>query len=535
MDPAPRVPKVGRAWLGLLVLILPCLLVSIDLTVLNLAVPSLTADLDPTGSQLLWIVDIYGFLVAGSLITMGALGDRMGRRRLLLIGSFAFGAVSLLTAFSTSPEMLIVARALLGIAGASVMPSTVALIRSLFDSDRSRSLAIGCWSASFSVGWAIGPLIGGFLLEHYWWGAVFLPAVPITALILIVGPRVLPESRDTVHSGLDVASAALSLFAILTAVYGIKRAATMGISAESIIAFVIGLILALIFWRRQTASLNPMIDFGLFRSRQFTAAVAANFLATATSVAMLFFVAQYFQLVLGYSPLKAGLWSLPIAIASFIACLGAPIVARRFSVYHVCIVGLMLAALALVIIGSVGHTSGVRLIAAAVLLTTGLGPVVTLATDLIVSAAPPDQAARATATSETALELGGAIGIALFGTASIAIYRRDMAETLPGALSFEEASAARETLSAALELGHRLPDSLGIPLIASARHAFVNGIQVSSMIGLCLVVMTAVVAFTLMRIKTPMENPIGLAFECQSDGAIEQGVGVVEVKPTPQT
>jgi DHA2 family multidrug resistance protein-like MFS transporter len=506
----------------LLVLILPCLLVSIDLTVLNLAVPSLTAGLDPTGSQLLWIVDVYGFLVAGSLITMGALGDRIGRRRLLMIGSLAFGLVSLLAAFSTSPEMLILSRALLGIAGASLMPSTVALIRSLFDSDRDRSLAIGCWSASFSVGWAIGPLMGGLLLEHFWWGAVFLPAVPVTAVILIVGPRVLPESRDSGHPGIDIISAALSLFAILTGVYGIKHAAAVGLSLESMGAMTIGVVFALWFWRRQRGSASPLIDFELFRSRQVTAAVGANFLATATSVAMLFFVAQYFQLVLGYPPLRAGLWSLPIAIASFIACLGVPILARRISVSRVFIAGLLLAAMALIVIATSGQTSGLRLLAAAVLLTTGLGPVVTLATDLIVSAAPPHQAARATATSETSLELGGAIGIAVFGSATIAIYRRDLSSTLPRDLSFEDASASRETLGAALEIGQRLPDALGLPLIESARHAFVNGLQLSSIIGLGLVLVTTVMAYTLMRIGPAAKLPADLVDHDQTGGEFNE-------------
>src|SRR5215216_3791493 len=185
-----------REWIGLAVIALPCLLYAMDLTVLTLAVPSLTADLHPSATELLWIVDIYGFLVAGCLITMGTLGDRIGRRRLLLTGAAAFGAASVLAAFSTSPEMLIASRAILGIAGATLAPSTLSLIRSMFHNPHQRTVAIGIWIASFSAGAAIGPLVGGVLLERFWWGSVFLLAVPVMALLLAVGPRLLPEHKD---------------------------------------------------------------------------------------------------------------------------------------------------------------------------------------------------------------------------------------------------------------------------------------------------------------------------------------------------
>ncbi|MCC6704089.1 MAG: MFS transporter [Thermomicrobiales bacterium] len=497
MCPAPR--ATTRAWFGLLVLILPCLLVSIDLTVLNLAAPSIAVDLRPNGSQLLWIVDIYGFLIAGSLITMGALGDRIGRRRLLIIGSIAFGLVSLLAAFSTSPESLIVARGLLGIAGATLMPSTVALIRTLFATDRERSLAIGIWSASFAAGWAIGPLVGGLLIERFWWGAVFLPALPMTGLIVILAPRLLPESRASRDSELDLVSALISLLAILTTVYGFKSLAIDGPGSAACIPLATGVVLASLFVRRQLRSPDPMIDFALFQTGPVAASILINFLATATSVATLFFVAQYLQLVLGFSPLRAGLWSLPIALASFVACISAPIIARRYPTNRIYIAGLALAASALLFMTTVDQTSLVRCLVAAVVLTIGLGPVVTLATDVIVRAAPPEQAARATACSETSIELGGAIGIALFGSASVAIYRRHLTGSWPDGISVKDRSAARETLSAAIEIGRGLPDYAGLPLIHSARTAFVSGIQLSSYIGVSVVLITAVLVYTLMR------------------------------------
>src|SRR6478672_8320735 len=208
---ASAVPRAGRReWIGLAVIALPCMLYSMDLTVLDLAVPQISADLKPSSTQLLWILDIYGFLVAGSLITMGSLGDRVGRRRLLLIGAATFGATSVLAAFSTSPAMLIASRALLGLAGATLAPSTLSLIRNMFLDPAQRRLAIGIWGTSYSVGGAMGPLIGGIVLQHYWWGAVFLIGAPVMLLLLVAGPLLLPEFRDPEAGRLDIPSATLS-------------------------------------------------------------------------------------------------------------------------------------------------------------------------------------------------------------------------------------------------------------------------------------------------------------------------------------
>jgi DHA2 family multidrug resistance protein-like MFS transporter len=209
-----------------------------DLTVLNLAVPALSADLHPSSAQLLWIVDIYGFLVAGSLIVMGTLGDRIGRRRLLLIGAGAFGVASVLTASATSAEMLIAARAILGVAGATLAPSTLSLIRNMFLDDRQRTTAIGVWAASYSAGAAVGPVVGGVLLEHFWWGSVFLLAVPVMALLLLLGPLLLPEFRDEEARPLDPVSAVLSLAAVLAVIYGVKQIAQdgVGLRAAAVVA-----------------------------------------------------------------------------------------------------------------------------------------------------------------------------------------------------------------------------------------------------------------------------------------------------------
>src|SRR5687768_13152164 len=287
-----------REWIGLGVFALACLLYVMDLTVLHLAVPSLSADLKPSSSQLLWIVDIYGFVVAGSLITMGTLGDRIGRRRLLLIGASAFGIVSLLAAFSTSAGILIVSRALMGIAGATLAPSTLSLIFNMFIDPRQRSVAIGVWITSFSVGGAIGPVLGGVLLEFFWWGSVFLLALPVMALILILGPRVLPEYRDPHAGRLDIASAALSLGALLSMIYGLKQIAQDGIGPVPIATIVAGLAVAFVFVRRQRRLTDPMIDLALFRIPAFSVSLLTYMLSIFVAFGYFLFVAQYLQLVL---------------------------------------------------------------------------------------------------------------------------------------------------------------------------------------------------------------------------------------------
>jgi len=309
VDEAPKASR--REWVGLAVLALPCLLYSMDLEVLYLAVPKLSADLGPTSSQLLWITDIYGFLLAGFLITMGTLGDRIGRRRLLMIGAGAFGAASVLAAFSTSSEMLIAARALLGIAGATLAPSTLSLIRNMFLDPDQRTFAIGVWATSFSAGAALGPLAGGALLQFFWWGSVFLVAVPVMALLLMLGPALLPDSRDPEAGRLDLSSAVLSLVAVLAVIYGLKQVAQEGMGGLPLLSILIGLAAGVIFVRRQRTLADPLIDLALFRTPSFTASLAAFALSIFVIAGIFLFIAQYLQLVLGLSPMVAGLWTVP--------------------------------------------------------------------------------------------------------------------------------------------------------------------------------------------------------------------------------
>ncbi len=305
----------AREWIGLGVLALPCMLVSMDLTVLYLAVPAISAELKPSASQLLWITDIYGFLIAGSLITMGTLGDRIGRRRLLLMGAVAFGAASVLAAFSTSAVMLIAARAVLGIAGATLMPSTLSLIRNMFHDAGQRTSAIAVWTSSFTVGGMVGPLLGGAMLEHFWWGSVFLLAVPAMALLLALGPLLLPEFRDPGAERFDFVSAAMSLAAVLAVIFGIKRFAESGFAWLPALTMVVGAAIGVLFVRRQRRLVHPLIDLGLFAVPAFSAALATNTLSFFVMFGVFLFTAQYMQLVLGFSPLVAGLMTVPSSLA----------------------------------------------------------------------------------------------------------------------------------------------------------------------------------------------------------------------------
>jgi MFS transporter, DHA2 family, multidrug resistance protein len=484
-----------REWVGLAVIALACLLYAMDLTVLTLAVPSISADLHPSSTELLWIVDIYGFLVAGFLITMGTLGDRIGRRRLLLIGAAAFGAASLVAAFSSSPEMLIASRALLGIAGATLAPSTLSLIRNMFEHDEQRTVAIGIWITSFSAGAAIGPLVGGVLLERFHWGSVFLIAVPVMALLLAIGPRLLPEYKDPDPGRLDLVSAALSLGAVLAVIFGVKAVARDGADVASVTPMLAGLALGAVFIHRQRRLAEPMIDLGLFRRPTFSLALGANTLAFAVVFGLEVFVAQYFQLVLGYSPLEAGLWSVPAAAAFVVGSQLTPPLAARVGPPLAMLGGIVVAIVGVALLTQVGATAGPGLLVAGlVILSLGMAPLFTLAADLALGSAPPERAGAASGISETSSELGGALGLAVLGTVGTAVYRNETADAFPD----RRAGEASDTLAGAVAVADRLPQALAADVLEPAREAFVQGLQAAATISGVLVAAAAVMAARLL-------------------------------------
>jgi MFS transporter, DHA2 family, multidrug resistance protein len=479
MDQAHLQSKATRReWIGLAVIALPCLVYAMDLTVLNLALPTISAALRPSSSQLLWIVDIYGFFVAGFLITMGTLGDRIGRRRLLMIGAAAFGLASIVAAFSSSAEMLIAMRALLGIAGATLAPSTMSLIRNMFHDERERQFAIGVWIASFSLGGAIGPLAGGLLLQFFWWGAVFLVAVPVMLLLLLLGPKLLPEYRDPDAGALDLSSVALSLLAVLMTVYGLKQIAENGLAWTPLLLVIAGFGIGICFVRRQGRLDYPLIDLKLFRRAKFSAAMASYGLSCLAMFGVYIFVAQYLQLVAGLSPLHAGLATVPWALGFIAGSLLAPRAARRFTSVAILAAGLLVAALGFGSLTMVGGNYGLTvLILGTVVMSLGLAPVFTIGNDMIISAAPPERAGAASAIAETASEFCGAFGIALFGSIGTAIYRAGLHAAMPPAIPPDAANAAMTTLGAAVQSAQALPASVGDALLATARVAFVDAMQ----------------------------------------------------------
>ena len=489
-----------KEWIGLAVIAVACLLYVMDLTVLYLAVPSLTRDLEPSSSQLLWITDIYGFLVAGFLITMGTLGDRIGRRRVLLTGAAAFGAASVLAAFSTSAEMLIASRALLGIAGATVAPSTLSLIRNMFHDARQRTTAIGIWGTSFAVGGAIGPLVGGVLLEFFWWGSVFLVNVPVMALLLVLGPKLLPEFKDPGAGRLDLVSAFMSLAAVLSVIYGLKHIAQEGWSATGGVAIAAGLGVGAAFVRRQTRLPDPLIDLKLFKVPRFSVSVASNALTGFVVFGMFLYIAQYLQLVLGLSPLEAGMWSLPSSAGVVAGSMLAPYIGRLVRPAFAVAGGLVCAAIGFGILTGVDGSSGLPVVVTgSVVFSLGLGPVFILATDLILGTTPPERAGAASAISETGAEFGGALGIAILGSLGTAMYRAEVVESIPAGIPAEAADTARDTLGGAMAVARGLPDELGRGLIEAANAAFTQGFRLTALVGGIVALGVALLVATLLR------------------------------------
>ncbi len=482
-----------KTWLGLAVIALPCVLYSMDLTILNLAVPKLSADLRPTATQLLWIVDIYGFLLAGFLITMGTLGDRIGRRKLLMIGAFAFGLSSLLAAYADTAETLIIARALLGIAGATLAPSTLSLIRNMFEDDKERTTAIAIWITSFSLGGALGPVLGGIILEHYGWGSVFLVAIPVMILLIITGPLLLPEYKNPEPGKIDIPSTLISLVTILTIIYGIKSLAQDGISWLALISIALSFSFGLLFIKRQHTLANPLIDFALFRKTQFSGSLGIYMFSTFVLFGMLFFIAQYLQLVLGLSPLSAGLWSLPSFAGFIIGSLTTPTLSRKFHVKSIMITGLILAAFGFALLTQLGTKNDLGMIAFSLaLFSLGIAPVFTMATDIIVGSAPPERAGEAASLSETASELGGAMGIAILGSIGSFVFIRSME-------GYAKSGEALNTLGGAIGYATSMPPDQASTFLMQAHAGFTLGMNWVGGISTLIALGLAVICFSIYK------------------------------------
>lgn len=500
-----------REWIGLAVLALPTLLLALDLSVLYLALPSLSKDLGAGAVEQLWITDIYGFMTAGFLVTMGTLGDRIGRRKLLLIGAVVFGAASTLAAFAGSPATLIIARAVMGVAGATLMPSTLALISNMFRDPRQRGVGIAVWMSCFMGGAAIGPVVGGLLLVRFWWGSVFLLGIPVMLVLLAIGPALLPEYRDTHAGRLDLVSVALSLAAILPVVYGFKEIARDP-GVVPILVLLFGAAIGVVFVLRQRSLESPLLDVRLFGNRAFSAALVVLMFGVAAQGGVMLLVTQQLQLVQGLSPLSAGLWLVPSSLAMVAGSLLAPLVARRIRPGIAVAGGMLLAAAGFVVLALLSATSGLSpLVIGVVAIFLGVGVMGALTQDLVVGSVPPEKAGSAASLSQTSGDFGIAFGVAALGSIGTAVYSAQMDEGVLTGVTPDVAATARESIAGAIAAAGNLPSNLAGPLLVSARNAFTVGLNIAAIAGAVVVVGLAVLsAIALRRVPptTKLDAPV---------------------------
>lgn len=510
VDPGRKTAGISRRatrrqWVALAVLMLPVVLVSVDNTVLSFALPAIARDLAPSAAQQLWIIDAYPLMLAALLVAMGSAGDRFGRRRMLLIGSIGFAGVSVAAAFAPTAEALIAARAALGVFGAMLMPSTLSLLRSVFTDREQRRVAIAIWASGFAAGSALGPIVGGVLLEHFGWGSVFLLAVPVLVPLVILVPLLIPESRDPAPGRVDVVSVLLSFAAMGGTVYGIKHLATEGVDAIGLTAILVGPALGAWFVRRQLRAETPMLDMRLFRRGSFGGGVLVNLLSVIALVGFLFFVSQHLQLIAGLSPVEAGLALTPGLVVMIAAGLAVVPLARRIAPRVLVPAALGVSAAGYLVVALSADAGIAGIVIAFGLLGLGIGVAETVSNELILSSAPPAKAGAASAVSETAYELGAVLGTALLGSILAAWYRS--AIELPASLTATEADAARETLAGAVTVAEGLPRSVADQLVTSAAHAFDGGVVVTALIGVALMVAAGIVA------ATTLNEPKGAASE----------------------
>jgi DHA2 family multidrug resistance protein-like MFS transporter len=526
---APPNPPVAdrRRWAVLAISCVAAALLGIDNSVLNYAVPSLARQLDPSSTQLLWIVDIYGFVLGGLLIVAGNVGDRIGGRKLLLMGVAGFGAASALTAYAGSPGILIAARALLGLAGATIMPSTLSLVRRAFADPKERTTAIGISGGVAAASFALGPVVGGLLLDHFWWGSVFLINVPVMAVILVAGALVLPESRNPHPGRLDWVSVPLSIIGMFGVVYAVKTAARDGVDASSVwISAAIGAATLLAFLRRQTRLAEPLLELKLFRNPAFSGAVAANTVTMLTSSTLSLACSLYFQVARGWSPLTAGAALLPGPLSAAFAAPAAAVLIRRIGRARTVALGLFLTAVSTACLSLLTvHTSYWML---PVLIVNGVGIIFTFAvtSDTILASVPRTRTASAAAISETSMELGGAVGIAVLGSVLSALYRSDL--TLPAGLTGAQAAAARESVTGGVATGARLTGPVGPHVVDAARQAFTRSLHTTTLIAAAVMLVGAIAALRTLR-NVPAELP-----EPADDSADAHGAPLARNTPLAQ-
>ncbi|TDD86513.1 MFS transporter [Actinomadura darangshiensis] len=501
--PAPA--RAGRReWLGVVVLALPTLLVSVDLSVLFLALPRMSADLRPSATDQLWILDVYGLMLASFLIPMGVLGDRTGRRRLLLAGAAVFGAASVWAAWAGGPGALIAARTAMGVAAATLAPSSLALINGMFPDPKQRSAAVAVWMSCFMGGSIVGPIVGGTMLAAFWWGSIFLLAVPIIGLLLVTGPLLLPESRGSTEGRLDPVSAALAPAALLPVMYSVTEGARDGWDPGPVFAGLTGLVLGVVFWRRQSRSSHPVLDPALFRNRTYRSALVLSVSGGAIQGGALLMANLYLQSVAGLSPLSAGLWMIPATLAMVAGIMAGTGAGRALRPAHVTAAGLLLSAAGYLMVTGVGTGTGVPvlLIAGFAVAMAGIGPGIGLGYGMMLGSVPPEKAGAGSATVEAGGQFGVATGIAVLGSVGAAAYRDHL--RVPAGTPALAADAARDGITGAVAVTRHSSAAWAGGLSESARHAFTAGLHSVAAVGAVLFLVLAGFVLVALRHVPPV-------------------------------
>jgi DHA2 family multidrug resistance protein-like MFS transporter len=491
--------KAGkREWFGLAVLALPTFVVAIDLFVLLLALPKLATSLDAGSNQQLWVTDIYGFVLAGFLVTMGTLGDRIGRRRILIIGGGVFAVASVLCAYAPTIELLILGRALLGIAGATLMPSTLALIATLFQNPKQQAAAFGIWGGTFTLGAVFGPVLGGLMLGHFWWGSVFLLAVPFMVALVVLAPKFLPEFRNPQPGRIDPASVVLSLGALLLTIYGIKQLARDGWELWPTVALVVGLALGVLFVRRQRRLADPLLDLSLFTNRTIGTSLINQLSYSLVGGGFMLMALLYFQLVGGMSTLQAGFALVPAMLTAAVGMQLGPKLANKVRPAYVISGGIALAAITYALMTTVDAGSGTTLIIIGFAVVSFFGaPTVALGTGLVVGSAPPEKMGSAGSLAQLSNEFGGTLGLAILGTIGASVYRGSV--DVPAGLPPEAAHTVGDSLAGASATAATLPPAQAHAVLDAARNAFASGFQTVVGIGAILLALVAVLVATRLR------------------------------------
>ncbi len=514
-----------RRWWALAVLCLSLVLITLDNTVLNVALPTLVRDLHATTSQLQWIVDGYQLVFAGLLFSAGSMADRFGRKGTLQLGLLIFGVGTLASAFAGSAGLLIVTRSFMGIGGAMIMPSTLSILGTIFPDPSERTKAIAVWAAMASIGIAAGPVIGGVLLAHFSWGSIFLVNVPIVLLALVASGLLLPKSKDPSPGRPDPIGALLSVATLMSLVYAVIEGPDHGWASAQILGTGIGgLVLLGVFIAWETRSTHPMLDLKLFRDRRFSIGASTLTLLYFSALGTYFLYTQHLQFVLGYSPLRAGVYTVPFAVVLVTVSLQTPRALARWGTGKVAGMGMMIAGVAALVRATANaHTGYPLLLVSLVVVGVGVGLTIAPSTASIMSSLPPHRAGVGSAINDASRQVGAAAGVAVLGSVWSSAYYSYLSKAPLAGVPASAVAASRSSVGAAFAAARNLPAAAGSNLVEAAKAAFVHGSNVANVAAALVAVGGAVTAVSLLRTRrtvpaaepAPEPGPVVLALEPQ--------------------